>query len=315
MRSGVTHNPGDAAGLTRGLPTDTEHVRALLGDPTFRATVRAVAHREGLDDRQALRDAAGFLREMSAVHTGLAATAWDRFGRWMTRAYEVAIDEEALAHVRELDQNHPLVFLPSHRSYLDAWAAMNLSSRGVRRCFLLGGANMNFFPFGLLARHVGLIFIRRTTAGQPVYRLALRSFIAELVARRENVSWAIEGGRTRTGKLRPPRYGLLRYLVEAVDSAEGPEVLLVPQSVVYDQLHEVAAMASEARGGVKRPETGIWLARYARSQHEAMGRAYVDFGEPIPLRARLTELRAEGGAEDHLVERVALDVTGVPQLS
>src|SRR5207248_2387985 len=61
-------------------------------------------------------------------------------------------------------------------------------------------------------------------------------------------------------------------------------------------------------GAVKRAETGIWLARYAGSQRQRMGRAYVNFAEPIPLRTRLAELRAEDGTGRHLVERIALDV-------
>jgi glycerol-3-phosphate O-acyltransferase len=48
-----------------------------------------------------------------------------------------------------------------------------------------------------------------------------------------NLSWSIEGGRTRTGKLRPPVYGILRYITDAVDEIDGPEVYLVPTSIVY----------------------------------------------------------------------------------
>src|SRR5947208_8136333 len=85
---------------------------------------------------------------------------------------------------------------------------------------------------------------------------------------------SIEGGRTRTGKLRPPRYGLLKYVVDAVTACDGPEVLLVPVSNVYDQLHEVRNVTAEARGGVKRPETAVWFARYAASLGQRMGRVY-----------------------------------------
>ena len=40
-----------------------------------------------------------------------------------------------------------------------------------------------------------------------------------------------------------------------------------------------------------------------------MGRAYLDFGEPIPLSQRLAELRADPATGSHEVERIALDVS------
>jgi glycerol-3-phosphate O-acyltransferase len=167
---------------------------------------------------------------------------------------------------------------------------------------------MNFFPFGTWAKRTGAIFIRRQTRDIPVYRFALRAYTAQLVQNHTNLSWSIEGGRTRTGKLRPPVYGILRYITDAVDEIDGPEVYLVPTSIVYDQLHEVAAMTTEAYGAVKRPEDLRFLIRLARQQGQRLGRAYLDFGEPLPLRKRLEELRADDSATRNEIERIALDV-------
>ena len=118
-----------------------------------------------------------------------------------------------------------------------------------------------FFPLGTVVRRTGYMRLRRTTVDSPAYRLALRSLEGQLVASRANLVWSIEGGRTRTGKLRPPRYGLVRYLVDAVESVEGPEAMIVPMSIVYDQLppREVAVTTSEALGQRKRPENMRWL--------------------------------------------------------
>src|SRR5271165_3507211 len=198
--------------------------------------------------------------------------AWHRFGHWMARAYDVFVDDDAIAKLRELDRRCTLVVLPSHRSYLDAWVVPDaLMGRGISPTFTFGGANLNFFPVGTFASHTGIIFIRRRTADLPVYRIALRAYIGQLVRNRKNLSWSIEGGRTRTGKLRPPMYGILRYVVDAVEAVPGAEVLLVPVSIVYDQLHEVSLMATEARGGAKAPEDLRWLVRLARQQRHRLG--------------------------------------------
>jgi glycerol-3-phosphate O-acyltransferase len=78
---------------------------------------------------------------------------------------------------------------------------------------------------------------------------------------------------------------------------------------MYDQLpvHEVGRMASEARGAGKEAEDVRWLVNYAAGLKERLGRAYLDFGTPLPLRQRLEELRADEVTENQ-VERVALDV-------
>ena len=68
-------------------------------------------------------------------------------------------------------------------------------------------------------------------------------------------------------------------------------------------------MTGEARGLAKRPEDLAWLVSMARSQRRRLGRAYLSFGTPIPLRERLTELRSEGVDESQLVERIALDAS------
>ncbi len=97
----------------------------------------------------------------------------------------------------------------------------------------------------------------------------------------------MEGGRSRTGKLRPPRYGLLTNVAEAVERGRVEDVYLVPVSIAYDQLREVAAMAAEQRGAAKKGEGLAWLASYARAQLSQVGSAQVRFGEPISLRAAL----------------------------
>jgi glycerol-3-phosphate O-acyltransferase len=174
----------------------------------------------------------------------------------------------------------------------------------------MAGANLDFFPLGTVARRTGIVHVRRSTADVPIYRLAMRFHTGQLMRNKANVVWSIEGGRSRTGKLRPPRYGLLRYVADAVKSADAPDALLVPVSIMYDQLplDEVRLMASEARGGEKQPEDMRWLVNYARGLRSRLGRAYLDFGEPLPLREGMAELRGTGVAEKDLVERVALEI-------
>lgn len=295
---------------TVALSSDTPEVVQLLADDGFAGRLAELARSLDRDPGEVTAEAAGYLREMGAVHGARAMNAWSRFTTWMFRAHELLVDEEAARRLHRLDREYSLLFLFSHRSYLDGAAVpVALDRHGLSPAFTLGGSNLNFFPVNHLARRSGIVYIRRSTRDQPVYKLALRAYIGQLIRNRKNLSWSIEGGRTRTGKLRPPTYGIVRYVVDAIDAAPDTEALIVPVSIVYEQLHEVGAMTAEARGARKRPEDVRWLINFARLQANRLGRAYLDFGEPVPLRERMAELRGADQQGRHIVERIALDTS------
>ena len=300
-------------------PIHSPELDELLRAPWFAQRLDNLAGK--LDRRPAdvREEAVGYLREMAATHDERATNAWRAFGRWFLRAYDVYVDDEQVQRLRELDRRSSLAFAFSHRSYLDGFMVPEvIAAKRLSPVYTLGGSNLNLFPFGQWASRSGVIFIRRNIRELPVYRLALRSYIAELVRSRGNLAWSIEGGRTRTGKLRPPTFGILRYLVDGLDEATrtdsggtgpGTDIQVVGVSIVYDQLHEVPLMTREARGDGKRPEDLRWLVHLARQQRQRLGRAYLDFGEPIPLSDRLAELRSDPATGEHEVERIALDVS------
>lgn len=294
---------------TAPLATDPDEVVQLLAAPWYDERLGKLAEELGRDHGDVRAEAASYLREMAPSMDERAVRAWRSFSCWLMRAYDILVDEDQIAQLRRLDRKATLAFAFSHRSYLDGLLLPeSIQANRLSPALTFGGANLNFFPMGAWAKRTGTIFIRRQTKDIPVYRFALRAYAAQLVQNHANLTWSIEGGRTRTGKLRPPVYGILRYISDAVDEIDGPEVYLVPTSIVYDQLHEVEAMTTEAYGATKRPEDFRFLIRLARQQGERLGRAYLDFGEPLPLRKRLEELRAEESGVGTEIERIALDV-------
>jgi glycerol-3-phosphate O-acyltransferase len=291
------------------LVTDPPEVAHVLAAPWYEQRLQKLAAELGRDLVDVRVEAAGYLREVAATRDERAVEVWRGFSRWLMRAYDVLVDEDQIAQLRKLDRKATLAFAFSHRSYLDGMLLPEvIAANRLSPALTFGGANLNFFPMGGVAKRTGTIFIRRQTKDIPVYRFVLRAYTAQLVQNHVNLTWSIEGGRTRTGKLRPPVFGILRYITDAVDEIDGPEVYLVPTSIVYDQLHEVEAMTTEAYGAAKRPEDFRFLVRLARQQGERLGRAYLDFGEPLPLRKRLEEMRGDESGTGTEIERIALDV-------
>ena len=279
----------------------------------FTKTVAEIAAKTGRSESDVRREAKGCLEEMTAQVTSQGTQAWDRLGRWLTRSYTVDVDVSGLASLRELGRDKSLVFLPNHRSYLDPLVLRSiLGKHGFPPHHILGGINLAMWPVSEVGRRSGLIFIRRTTKDDPIYPAMMRLYFALLLRQHANLEWYFEGGRTRTGKLRPPKMGVLRYLVDAflTNGADAADVALVPVAIVYDQQAEVEALSFEESGGTKRPESLGALVRFARAQSRGRGRAHVRFGQPVSLREALDEAAERAGSADprEVVPRVAFEV-------
>ncbi|MCK9247388.1 MAG: glycerol-3-phosphate 1-O-acyltransferase [Solirubrobacteraceae bacterium] len=285
----------------------------IAASASFHEDVARIADEIDMPFPDALEGATAGLHELVAAQSPLAIDAFRAFVRPMhARAWTVEYDHADIERLRARNREHALVFLPTHRSYVDPLVLGELlHNADMPRNHLLGGDNMSFWPLGPLGKRSGVIFIRRKFGGDRLYRLAIKAYFSYLVAKRFNLEWYIEGGRTRTGKLRPPRYGLLHYLTEAVADGDR-DVLLVPTSILYDRLHEVSAMVAEQRGAQKRGEGLRWWVDYVRAQSRNVGTARVEFGEPFSLRDALEDA-GPGRAQ---LEKVAFRIcTGINEVT
>ena len=245
------------------------------------------------------------LDELVATQSRRAVALWGRLGRYFSRAYRLDVDTARFDELRELNRQHSLVFLPSHRSYLDPLVLRPaLLANDLPLNHVMGGLNINFWPIGPIGKRSGTVFIRRKFGDDEVYKWTLREYMRYLITKRFNLEWYIEGGRGRTGKLRPPRFGILTYLAQAFQSSVASDVYLVPVSLIYDQLYEVSAMAAEAHGEVKQKEGLRWMVGYVRAQGERNGVAHVTIGRPLSLAQAL----AQESDQRRAIQKTAFEV-------
>ncbi|MCB0932361.1 MAG: glycerol-3-phosphate 1-O-acyltransferase [Mycobacterium sp.] len=245
------------------------------------------------------------------------ATGWSRFsvdlipnlGRAIfSRGFDPRIDydqSEIEAMRRSLEDN-PAVFLWSHRSYLDGVIVpVALQENKLPPAHTFAGINLSFGFMGPLMRRSGVIFLRRKL-DDPLYKYVLRQFVGYIVQKRFNLSWSIEGTRSRTGKMLPPKLGLLSYVADAYLDGRSEDILLQPVSISFDQLHETTEYAAYARGGEKIPESAEWLYKFIKAQGERnYGKIYVRFPAAVSMRHYLGE---PGGvtAYDEDAKRLAM---------
>ena len=234
------------------MPKDV--AEAIEDSPEYRADVAALAARLGLTEPETAERTRAALDSLVASMSPVAVDLlYGALRPLHAYAWDVQADTAGLGRLRELNRRHALVFLPSHRSYADPLLLADvLAEHDFPRNHVVGGDNLRIWPISLLARRAGFVFIRRSFGDDEIYKLALREYFGFLLAKRFNLEWYMEGGRSRTGKLRPPRYGLLAYVAEAVARGRASDAYLVPVSITYDQLREVSAMAAEQGGAAKK---------------------------------------------------------------
>ncbi len=266
-----------------------EVTEAIADSPEFRAEAAGLADQLGLTDQEVMTRAKADLDSLVASMSPIAVDLLSSTLRPLhAYAWDVQVNTAGLEWLRALNRKHALVFLPSHRSYADPLLLADvLAAHDFPPNHVLGGDNLRIWPITPLARRAGIVFIRRSFGDDEVYKLSLREYLGFLLAKRFNLEWYMEGGRSRTGKLRPPRYGLLAYVAEAIARGRAEDAWIVPVAITYDQLREVSAMAAEQAGATKKGEGLGWLAAYARGQLTRVGTVYVRFAEPLSLRAAL----------------------------
>ncbi len=292
--------------------------------PRFRAGLADLAEREGRPLAEVLVEARACLAEMVAGYGRARLDVSMALGRSIRRqGYDpdLDLDLDAARDVAERARTTSSVVLPTHRSNFDASVMPTAWHQlGLPPTHTLAGINMAFWPMGAIMRRAGAIFIRRETTGDPVYRYALREYIGYLVEKRFPLEWYIEGGRSRTGKLLPPKMGALKYVLDAYREGRTDDVLFIPASMTYDQLREVADYAALARGQAKPAEGLAWALGYWRRQPRRYGRIYVRFGEPVSLRAAIgppgrLAMADEGLALQKVAFEVATRINGVTPIT
>ncbi len=272
---------------------------SIAARPSFRGGVARLARELGKPEEKVAAEAIGYLREIAATHSPYVIDLTAHLIRLLyTRGYGEALhyDHQQLAEVYALAQRHPVVFLPSHKSNLDHLVLQYaLHENGHPPNHTAGGINMNFVPVGPLVRRSGVFFIRRSFKDNAVYKFVLRQYIDYLIEKRFSLEWYIEGGRSRSGKLLPPMFGMLHYVVDAYRRGKSEDVYLIPVAIAYDQIQDVGSYVAEQRGGAKSHESFGWFLGVVRQLRRRYGDIHINFGEPVSLQAAIGP--SEPGAE------------------
>ncbi len=257
----------------------------LRSDGRFRAAMTQLSGELGESEVALYEKAAKYMKELIARPSPMFIDMKAKLDRFMlSQGYEdeVVFDRKELTRLRQTMRNHPTLLLFTHKTYIDGVTPTDLAYQNdLPLIHVFGGINLDFFGLGFMLRRAGTIFIRRSFENNPVYKLVLRHYVSYLLEKRFPMTWAFEGTRSRLGKLMPPRYGLLKYVMDSAHSNDIENVHIIPVVTSFDLIRDVEEYASEQTGRIKKPESLSWFIGYLRSLREPMGKVYVDFGEPV----------------------------------
>ncbi|MET0595364.1 MAG: 1-acyl-sn-glycerol-3-phosphate acyltransferase [Polyangiaceae bacterium] len=268
----------------------------IIKSPRLQEIIKHLAG-EGAKERQVLNGRAyEMLRELESQPEPAVIRMFDvALDTIVNRIYDgVEVDQAGLERVRQASKRGTLVLLPSHKSHLDyLMLSFVFYHANLQPPLIAAGDNLSFFPLGIMLRRGGAFFIRRSFSGDRLYGSVVDAYVRRLIREGYSIEFFLEGGRSRTGKLLPPKLGLLNMVVEAALAVPNKELYFVPVSIGYDRLVEGSSYVRELTGGEKQEEDARGLLKTTGVLRGRYGRLNIQFGDILTLR----DIRSNGEGE------------------
>lgn len=128
------------------------------------------------------------------------------------------------------------------------------------------------------------MWIRRSFGDDILYTTLVQSYIDTLLQGGFNFECFIEGGRSRVGKLLPPKFGILNFIMDSILSGRVEDAIICPVSTQYDKVIETEGYISELLGVPKKKENLADFLSASSVLSLKLGRVDIRFHEPWSLR-------------------------------
>ncbi|MCX7816861.1 MAG: 1-acyl-sn-glycerol-3-phosphate acyltransferase [Syntrophales bacterium] len=276
------------------LKKRNEIIEMVLKDPQLQREMEDVAQSGSKRSLLSVKkEARKYLEEIVADYNGVYIELWYRVLKWLwNNIYDgLVVDSEGLVRVRNIAKKMPFVVVPCHRSHIDyLLLSYVFYEYNIQLPFIAAGINMKFGPFGHIFRQSGAFFIRRTFRGNRLYAAVFATYLKILVKEGLPFEFFIEGGRSRTGKMVMPKYGLLSMIISAFQEKVTDDLAIIPVYIGYDRVIEEKSYLQELGGLQKRSENTFDILKSTRILRKRFGSVYVNIGEPIFLKSYLANL-------------------------
>lgn len=200
----------------------------------------------------------------------------------------ICVNEEGIQRLQQAIHEHPVVLLPSHRSYMD-FLLMSYILYTYDLALPVIAAGMDFMGMkfvGEMLRMSGAFFIRRSFGGDKLYWAVFSEYVKTMLKNGfAPVEFFLEGTRSRTSKSLTPKLGLLNIVMDPFLKGEVFDINLVPVSISYERILEESLYARELLGVPKPKESTSGLFKARKVLSEDYGSIHVYFGQPVSVRS------------------------------
>jgi glycerol-3-phosphate O-acyltransferase len=261
-----------------------ELYNGLLGAKSVRRAIVEEARAKEISHQQARQQAQKYINEITADYREGLIRIGERLLKKVWNKIYNGIEVKNADKVRALAQNgHEIIYVPCHRSHMDyLLLTYVIYHQGLVTPHIAAGINLNFRPVGGILRKAGAFFLRRSFAGNKLYTAVFREYLELLFNKGYSVKYFPEGGRSRTGRLLPPKTGMLAMTLQALIKGINRPVSIVPVYIGYEHVMEVSSYQNELKGTGKKKESFFQIFSALRKLKN-YGHAYVNFGEPVNL--------------------------------
>jgi len=164
------------------------------------------------------------------------------------------------------------------------------------------------------------MWIRRSFGDDVLYTTLVQSYIDTLLQGGFNFECFVEGGRSRTGKLLPPKFGILGFILDSILSGRVEDAIICPVSTQYDKVIETEGYVTELLGVPKKKENLADFLSASSILSLKLGRVDVRFHKPWSLRDFIREQQARTIGippviDDHATRQKLLRTMGYKILS
>jgi glycerol-3-phosphate O-acyltransferase len=294
---------------------DRNHVvSSLISSREIQKTIDREAQRSQQPRQKVEAAAYKYADEIAAKFMFPVLLFFDTILSWLWKKMYRGVEVQNAEYLHNLSEQADIVYLPCHRSHMDyllfGYSIYNL---GLMPPHTAAGVNLNFWPIGPLFRRGGAFFLRRSFAGNRLYGAVFSEYVHDLLTRGFPISFYIEGGRSRTGYLLPPKTGLLSMVVQSALRSRRRPLVLVPVYISYDRLMEGGSYIREIRGKTKKAESLSQLLKARKLLKSEFGKAYISFAPPIYLDDFLGKEEIQESVSPLTQENIGKSLTPITQ--
>ncbi|WP_131668527.1 glycerol-3-phosphate 1-O-acyltransferase PlsB [Psychrobacter pygoscelis] len=259
-------------------------VDKLIYSPALKHACEIEAKEKGITMREARQAARGYAYEMVNDYSYPIIRFFDRFLTWLwTQLYD-GVEVHHFERVRALATDHEIIYVPCHRSHVDyLLLSYVIYKRGLSIPYVAAGNNLDVPVLGPMLRGAVAFYIRRSFKGNALYTAVLREYLHTLITRNTPIEYFIEGGRSRTGRLLPPKMGMLAMTVHSQLRRTNKPVVFIPTYIGYERIMEGGTYIGELKGKPKESESLIGLLKVSRKIERIFGHVHLSFGAPLHL--------------------------------